>query len=106
MGDFAIKYVGKENAQHLIRTLESKYQITKDWQATKFCGIDLDWDYKKRTITLSMKHYITNLLHKLQHPLPTKAENNPHIWTPPKYGTKTQYAPILSKLPILPPERI
>ena len=39
--DFCIKYVGKEHADHLVETLQSKYTITQDWEAKQFCGIDL-----------------------------------------------------------------
>ena len=63
--DFAIRYIEKQDAKHLIRALESKYAITKDWKATKFCGIDLNWNYRKRKVTLFMKGYIKKLLHKL-----------------------------------------
>jgi hypothetical protein len=29
--NFGAKYIGKENAQHLLDTLSSKYTITADW---------------------------------------------------------------------------
>ena len=43
--NFGIKYVGKEHALHLLKTLEVEYDITTDWEATKFARIDLAWDY-------------------------------------------------------------
>ena len=104
--DFAIRYIEKEDARHLIRALESKYAITKDWKATKFCGIDLNWNYRKRKVTLSMIGYVKKLLHKLQHKIPFTQEHNPHIWTAPKYGTKVQYAPNVNNLPIVSKDRI
>ena len=39
--DFGIEYVGKEHALHILKTLENNYEITTDWEGTKFSGIDL-----------------------------------------------------------------
>ena len=39
--DFGIKYVGKQNALHLLKTLEKYYKITADRKGKKFVGIDL-----------------------------------------------------------------
>ena len=104
--DFAIKYVGNEHLQHLKRALESKYEITHDMKAEFFCGMDLEWNYKRRQLKISMKDYIKNLMHKIQHPPPNKPEHNPHNWTPPKYGQTIQLAPLSDNLPILPVARI
>lgn len=67
--DFGISYVNRANAQHLIDTLASFYEITVDWEATKYCGITLEWDYKNRTVDLSMPNYVTDALHHFQHPV-------------------------------------
>ena len=88
--DFAIKYVGQEHKHHLLRALESKYKITVDDQASQFCGISLDWNYRKRSVRLSMPGYISKLLHKLQYN-PQITEHNPHTYKPPKYGTSIQF---------------
>ena len=57
--DFGIKYVGKEHAFHLMNNLEVYYEITTDWEGTKFAGTDLAWDYhprhSNRTCRISMK---------------------------------------------------
>jgi hypothetical protein len=39
--DFAIKYVDRANAEHLLATLWSLYSITTDWTASMYCGITL-----------------------------------------------------------------
>jgi len=104
--DFAVKYVKKEHLLHLQRALQSKYVITIDDEAKQFCGIDLSWNYRKRTVTLSMPGYVKKLLHKLQHKQPAKPEHNPHTWKPPKYGQHAQYVEPTPDLPILPPQRI
>ena len=56
--DFGIQYTGKENAQHLVSTLEKDYKLTTDWTGTQFCGLTLDWDYKNGTCDLSMPGYV------------------------------------------------
>ena len=45
--DFGVKYVVEDNAKHLIHVLEEHYDLWKDWHGTKYCGLSLDWDYKK-----------------------------------------------------------
>lgn len=92
--DFGVCYVGKENADHLVETLQqAKYKITTDWEGTTFCGITLKWDYEKRTVELSMPGYVEKALQRFCHPTPTKPEDSPHEWTQPKYGSKTQFTP-------------
>ena len=70
--DFGIEYVGKERALHLLKTLEQNYEITTDWEGTKFAGIDLAWDcnvrHANRTCRISMDGYITRVLLKYGHP--------------------------------------
>ena len=68
MDNFGIKYVGKEHALHLLKTLEVDYKITTDWEGTKISGIDLAWDYHSGhanwTCCISMKGYIAKVLLK------------------------------------------
>ncbi len=47
MDDFGVKYVGKENVEHLINVLKQHSQIKEDWEGSKYCGVNLDWDYIK-----------------------------------------------------------
>jgi hypothetical protein len=42
--DFAIKYVDRANAEHLLATLRSLDNITTDWTAPMYCGITLKWE--------------------------------------------------------------
>jgi hypothetical protein len=88
--DFGVKYVGKAHAQHLIDTLASFYELTVDWEATKYCGITLEWDYDNHTVDLSMPNYVAEALHHFQHPTPKQQTHAPSKWTPPSYGTKVQ----------------
>ena len=47
--DFSVEYVGKQHADHLATILKKYHNITKDWEGKKNSGIDLKWDYEKRT---------------------------------------------------------
>ena len=89
--DFGCKYVGKENAQFLITTLENAgYKITIDWEGKQFCGIDLHWDYENGTVDLSMDGYVEKALQRFNHPRPTRPQHSPHKWTKPTYGASQQ----------------
>jgi hypothetical protein len=39
--DFAVKYVGKDNAHHLRNALLRNYEITTDWGGTVYSGMTL-----------------------------------------------------------------
>ena len=92
MDDFGVKYVGKEHATHLKDTLEEHYEISTDWEGTKYIGITLDWDYNGRKVHLSMPGYVKKALDKFQHNKPKKAKNQPYPHKPVQYGEKLQYA--------------
>jgi hypothetical protein len=56
--DFAIKYTSREDAQHLIDALKQDHTITIDWDATKYIGLTLKWDYKNQMVYAHMPGYI------------------------------------------------
>jgi endonuclease I len=62
-----VKYSGREHAEHLIECIKKNYNISSDWKGSAYCGLTLEWDYKKRTVDLSMPGYIKEALHKYQH---------------------------------------
>jgi hypothetical protein len=68
--DFGVKYVGREHAEHLMTCIKKNYSISSDWNGTAYCGFTLDWDYKDRTVDLSMPGYMKATLHKYQHSAP------------------------------------
>ena len=45
--DFAIKYPILDDAKHLIDALKKDYVITINWNATKYIGLTIEWDYTK-----------------------------------------------------------
>jgi hypothetical protein len=90
--DFAVKYVGKQHADHLRNSLLKTYELTTDWAATVYSGMTLKWDFKNRTCDISMHGYVSNVLSKFQHDAPKNPKHTPSRYITPVYGAKTQYA--------------
>jgi hypothetical protein len=62
--DFAVKYVGRQHAEHLRNALLRTKELTTDCTATVYSIMTLKWDYNKRTCDISMPGYISNVLSK------------------------------------------
>jgi hypothetical protein len=90
--DFAVKYVGKQRAEHLRNALLQTYELTTDWTVTVYSGMTLKWDYNQRTCDISMPGYVSNVLSEFQHDSPKHPQHNPSRYVKPVYGAKTQYA--------------
>jgi hypothetical protein len=91
--DFGIQFVEQRHANHLLQVLQQHYTVTTDWTGTKFAGIDLAWNYDKRTCRLSMRNYINDLLIKYNHPKPRKPQHSPHAHREIVYGAKEHFLP-------------
>ena len=102
--DFGVKYEHQSDVEDLIRHLQQRYKITADWTGQQFCGMHLQWDYKHRTVELSLPGYIKKALQRFQHTPPPRPEHSPHPWQPPNYG-KPQTAPIPTTTPLTPTDR-
>jgi hypothetical protein len=90
--DFAVKYVGKQHADHLTNALLQSYELATDWEAKVYSGMSLKWDYKNRTCDNSMPGYVSNVLSKFQHDSPKHPQHTPSKYATPVYGAKHQYA--------------
>jgi hypothetical protein len=89
---FAVKYVVKQHAEHIQNALLQIYELTTDWMATVYSGVNLKWDYEKRTCDISMPGYVSNVLSKFQHNTPKHPQHTPSRYVTPFYGAKIQYA--------------
>ena len=58
MDDFGVKYVGEDNDRHLIDSLKEDFTISEDRKGRLYCGINLQWDYDKRTLDISIPEYM------------------------------------------------
>ena len=72
--------------------MEKYYDITVDWSGKKYIGISLKWDYTNRTLETSVPGFVKKLLHRLQHPTPSKPQHAPAKAVPINYGAKHQEA--------------
>lgn len=90
--DFGFKYVGEEHALHLLNVLKEHCEVKVDWNGNKYCGINLEWDYKRRQVHLFMQKYVQKVLKHFQHECPTKPQHVPHPHEIPVYGQTKQCA--------------
>jgi hypothetical protein len=52
----------------------------------------LDWDYKQRTVDISMPGYIQKALTRFEHPAPNRSQHSPYKCSTPQYGANIQYS--------------
>jgi hypothetical protein len=104
--DFGVKYVGKQNAQHLIDALRTHYEVEEDWTGSLYCGISLKWDYTDRHVDISMPGYVNKLLARFEHTPPRHPQHSPHAAPLRKFGPAAQEPVEHDTLPILPLHRI
>ena len=99
--DVGAKYVGKEHADQLKKTLESSYGVTTEWEGKRYIGITLDWDYKRRRVHLSMPGYVKWALLQFKYEIKKRKQNQPFPSAEIEYDTKKQYATTESETPPL-----
>ncbi len=75
--------------------------MTTDWTGSKYAGIDIEWNYVKRTCRISMNNYINTLLIKYNHPRPKKPQHALHAHREIAYGAKEQLIPDADTSPSL-----
>jgi hypothetical protein len=77
----------------LIDALENDYTISTSWDAPKYIGLTIDWDYTKRKVYIHMPGYLAKALQRFEHPKPAKQQISLHPHIAPNYGAKVQYQP-------------
>ena len=100
--EFGIKYERQEDITHILDALKTIYKISEDWYGKLYCGLNLEWDYYKWEVLVSMPNYVNKSLHKFQHPTPKRAQYSPHQWTRSNYGATKQLANPLDTSPPIP----
>jgi hypothetical protein len=81
--DFAVKYVGKQHADHIRNALLKTYELTTDWSRAVYSGMTLKLDYKHRICDISMPGYVSNVLSKFQHDAPKHRQHTPSRYVAP-----------------------
>jgi hypothetical protein len=56
--DFGIKYTNRDDAIHLLTSLEEIYTITTDWTGSLYLAMALNWDYIRSNFNISMPGYV------------------------------------------------
>ncbi len=64
--------------------------LTEDWTGNLYCGIHLDWDYKIRTVDISMPGYIAKKLQEYNHVISKAVQHCPHAPAPKQFGSEAQ----------------
>eukprot|EP00956_Cyclotella_meneghiniana_P007050 scaffold9575_cov44-Cyclotella_meneghiniana.AAC.1 len=90
--DFGIKYTKKNDLDHLIKLLKSHYDVSVDLDGKEFVKIELDWDYDKGEVHLSMEPYLRKALRQFDNLVPKKRRDSPYPHVESKYGAKEQFA--------------
>ena len=60
--DFGVQYTKREDAEHLLKTIQGRYPVKIDWEPTFYLGITLGFDYTKRTYKMFMPGYVKQVL--------------------------------------------
>ena len=63
--------------------------------------MDIELNYDKEYVDISMKHLVIKTLQRLQHIFPSKPQYAPHSWTVPNYVINRQYAKPPDTSPLL-----
>ena len=72
--------------------LQENYKISKDWNGSRYLGLNLNWDYTKLKVHLSMLTYVTATLKRFNRAQPRKPQDQPYPHIKTIYGAKAQYA--------------
>ena len=70
----------------------ASYTISSDWTVSHYLGIEIDWDYEKHKVHLSMLSYVQGVLTSFHHSRPNKPQHQPYPQVKVTYGEKAQYA--------------
>ena len=91
--DFGVKYFWKDYARHLINAMKDHYKVTIDWEGKIYCGLNIDWNFNKGLVYVSIRNYVRHVLLKFELKPPGKHQHAPHQWTAPVYGQNTAQHP-------------
>ena len=82
------KNFNQDDIYRLLDALRTHYTISEDPTGSHYCGLQIDWNYYKQYVDISIPGYIAKALQKFQHPTPKKPQYAPHAWITPTYEKK------------------
>eukprot|EP00804_Cyclotella_cryptica_P000392 CCRYP_008696-RA/>CCRYP_008696-RA protein AED:0.37 eAED:0.37 QI:0/0/0/1/0/0/5/0/407 len=74
--DFGIKYVKKEDLDHLVGVLKRYYDVSVDIHGKEFVKIELDWDYKRERCTYQWNLTFARRLRQFDNLVPKKRQDS------------------------------
>ena len=83
--NFGIKYQGQEHAENLLKALCDDYTVEVDLTGKLYVGINLDWNYKKGYVDISMPECIQKQLTCYTHPSP-RQKRHTHFDLAPSFS--------------------
>ena len=86
--DFGVKTYNNHDTTHLLNALQASYKITIDRTGSQYCGLQLDWNYERGYVDVSMPGYIRKALDRLQHKSTAYPQFSPHEHAPITYTKK------------------
>ena len=102
--DFGIKYWSKKDAEHLCEAIGSNFRYTVDYEGKNYCGLNIQWNYKRGYVDIEMPKAIPAALKKLNYTPKVSPQYSPHRHIPIIYGEKgsqqmvdTKHSPLLPK---------
>jgi hypothetical protein len=102
---FGIKYLKKEDPDHLIESLCKYYKVKVTLDGKDFFKIELDWDYENGKVHLSMAPYLKKALLQSDNIAPSKHQDSPYPHLT-QIRSKTQYAEYDQSPPVGPQEQM
>jgi hypothetical protein len=90
VNDFGVKYVNKEDIDHLIASIKTTYTLTKDWTGNLYCGFHLDWYYENQTVNISMPGYVKKKLQEYHHIVSKCIQFCPYMPAPKQFRSEAQ----------------
>ena len=85
-----MKYVNKEDVDHLMSVLKEDYSVTEDWKGERYIGMHLRWEYNEGKVHVAMPGYVARALAEFHHQTPRRKEDSPYDMAPRKYGAASQ----------------
>jgi hypothetical protein len=89
--DFAVKYVNRADADHLINMIRKYSPMTVDKNTTRYIGLTIQWEHTKRKAHIHMPGYLDQAFVRFNYEKPMKIQNSPYPHVSPNYGAKMQY---------------
>jgi hypothetical protein len=99
--DFGVKYIGKEQVQHLLQRVQKYYKCLFEPEGERYYRLTIKWVYMGKKVHILMPLYLKNALKQFQHPPLIVPQDQPHPHIKKQYGAKVQHAKPPDNTPLL-----